>query len=322
MGVFAVVAQARDAETGAPGAIDQIAGDTVTADTATADDAAPVGLAAGPTTTVAEATTADGSQPTDSAPDLAGAPTELTADCTIPPKTISNESEPMDVQCLQQALQREGFYSGALSGEFDFATSAAVETLQKERDLFVDGIAGRETGLELGIWPEEKLLVVRTPPPAPGAQDSWGYTLSSVSSTGADAPPLPENSGTGRRVVYERISQRVWAVSEDGEIIRSWLVAGSQYNNEMPGTHHVYSRSEQSTAWNGRAILPLMIRWLQTDIGHIGFHGIPIHVSDGSPYMTEDELGQRLSGGCQRQANADAQFMWAFADVGTKVVVL
>ncbi len=322
VGVFAVVAQARDAETGAPGAIDQIAGDTVTADTATADDAAPVGLAAGPTTTVAEATTADGSQPTDSAPDLAGAPTELTADCTIPPKTISNESEPMDVQCLQQALQREGFYNGALSGEFDFATSAAVETLQKERDLFVDGIAGRETGLELGIWPEEKLLVVRTPPPAPGAQDSWGYTLSSVSSTGADAPPLPENSGTGRRVVYERISQRVWAVSEDGEIIRSWLVAGSQYNNEMPGTHYVYSRSEQSTAWNGRAILPLMIRWLQTDIGHIGFHGIPIHVSDGSPYMTEDELGQRLSGGCQRQANADAQFMWAFADVGTKVVVL
>ena len=124
---------------------------------------------------------------------------------------------------------------------------------------------------------------MRTPPPAPGAMDSWGFPLSSVASTGADAPPLPENSGTGRRVVYERISQRVWAVSEDGEIIRSWLVAGSQYNNEMPGTHYVYSRSEQSTAWNGRAILPLMIRWLQTDIGHIGFHGIPIHVSDGTP---------------------------------------
>ena len=65
-----------------------------------------------------------------------------------------------------------------------------------------------------------------------------------------------------------------------------------------------------------------MIRWLQTDIGHIGFHGIPIHVSDGTPYMTEDELGTRLSGGCQRQANADARFMWAFAEVGTKVVVL
>ena len=321
VGVFAVVAHARQSELAAPGAVDQVAGEA-----ATGDGATPAGLAApDPSGTAATVDTAaaQGSQPTDSAPDLAAdAPTELTADCTIPPKTISKESEPVDVQCLQQALQREGFYSGALTGEWDFATSSAVEALQKDRDLFVDGIAGRETGLELGIWPEEELLVVRTPPPAPGAMDSWGFPLSSVASTGADAPPLPENSGTGRRVVYERISQRVWAVAEDGEVIRSWLVAGSQYNNEMPGTHYVYSRSEQSTAWNGRAILPLMIRWLKTDIGNIGFHGIPIHVSDGTPYMTEAELGQRLSGGCQRQANRDAQFMWAFAEVGTKVVVL
>ena len=47
-----------------------------------------------------------------------------------------------------------------------------------------------------------------------------------------------------------------------------------------------------------------------------------ILVSDGSPYMTEADLGQRLSGGCQRQSNRDAQFMWAFADIGTKVVVM
>jgi hypothetical protein len=320
VGVFAVAAQARDTELGAPGSVDQVA-----ADPAAVEGVEPAGLAApGPTTTVAggDAGATEGSQPTESTPDLAGAPTELTADCTVAPKTISNESEPIDVKCLQQALQREGFYSGAISGDLDFATSAAVESLQKERDLFVDGVAGRETGIELGIWPEEQLLVVRTPPPPEGAMDSLGYPLSSVASTGKDAPPLPENSGSGRRVVYERISQRVWAVSEDGEIIRSWLVAGSQYNNEMPGTHYVYSRSEQSTAWNGRAILPLMIRWLQTDIGHIGFHGIPIHVSDGSPYMTEAELGTRLSGGCQRQSNRDAQFLWGFAEVGTKVVVL
>jgi peptidoglycan hydrolase-like protein with peptidoglycan-binding domain len=320
VGVFAVAAQARDTEVGSPGSVDQVA-----ADPAAVEGVEPAGLATpGPTTTVAggDAAATEGSQPTESTPDLAGAPTELTADCTVAPKTISNESESIDVQCLQQALQREGFYSGAISGELDFATSAAVESLQKERDLFVDGVAGRETGIELGIWPDELLLVVRTPPPPAGAMDSWGYPLSSVASTGKDAPPLPENSGEGRRVVYERISQRVWAVSDDGEIVRSWLVAGSQYNNEMPGTHYVYSRSEQSTAWNGRAILPLMIRWLQTDIGHIGFHGIPIHVSDGSPYMTEAELGTRLSGGCQRQSNRDAQFMWAFAEVGTKVVVL
>ena len=59
-------------------------------------------------------------------------------------------------------------------------------------------------------------------------------------------------------------------------MIRSWLVSGSQYDNEVPGTHEVFSRSEQSSAWNGKAILPLMIRWYPTDIGNLGFHGIPI----------------------------------------------
>lgn len=257
-------------------------------------------------------------------PDLAIAEpaAELTEDCTIEPKTITIETENIEVQCLQQALTREGFYSGGLTGEFDYATSAAVESLQTDRGLFVDGVAGRETGLELGIWPEEQLEVVRTPPPPAGAMDSWGFALSSVSSVGSDAPALPENSGSGRRVVYEKISQRVWAVDDDGTIIRSWLVSGSQYNNEIPGTYNVYSRSEQSTAWNGRAILPYMIRWLQTDIGHIGFHGIPRHVEDGSAYQTEDELGTRLSGGCQRQADPDARFLWEFATVGTAVVVL
>jgi lipoprotein-anchoring transpeptidase ErfK/SrfK len=149
-----------------------------------------------------------------------------------------------------------------------------------------------------------------------------GYPLSSVSSAGDDAPPLPPDSGSGRRIVYHRGGQRVWAVGDEGQIIRSWLVSGSKYSNELPGTHEVYSRSEMSTAWNGKAYLPKMVRWLKTDIGAIGFHAIPLHRSDNSPYQTEDELGQRLSGGCQRQANRDAAFLWDFAQVGTKVVVI
>ncbi len=135
------------------------------------------------------------------------------------------------------------------------------------------------------------------------------------------APPLPENSGSGYRVVYDRAGQRVWAVDGQERIIRSWLVSGSTYSNEIPGTHTVYSRSEVSTAWNGKAYLPFMIRWLQTERGHIGFHGIPTKVSTGEVYQTTDELGTRLSGGCQRQHDTDAAFLWGFADIGTKVVV-
>jgi hypothetical protein len=122
--------------------------------------------------------------------------------------------------------------------------------------------------------------------------------------------------------VYSRAGQRIWAVDDEGRIIRSWLISGSKYANEKPGTHRVYSRSEWTTAWNGKASLHLMVRWLRTKIGAIGFHQIPVQRSNKKVYQTEEQLGTRLSGGCQRQAPLDAKFTWAFAKIGTKVVVI
>jgi peptidoglycan hydrolase-like protein with peptidoglycan-binding domain len=253
--------------------------------------------------------------------DLDGAP-NTGEGCTMSAQSIRVGSTGDSVTCLQGALAAAGYYSGPINGSYDQATYAAVEELQTDRKLFVDGIAGRESGLSLGIWPDEASSVIRTPPPEPGAVDLMGYPLSSVSSFGSNAPPLPANSGSGRRVVYDRLGQRVWAVDDDGTIIRSWLVSGSQYSNEVPGTWEVYSRSNPSTAWNGKALLPKMVRYYKTQIGAIGFHAIPLHIADNSPYQTEAELGTRLSGGCQRQANRDADFMWDFAQVGTPVVVI
>lgn len=247
---------------------------------------------------------------------------EVPDDCKIAKRTLRTGDTGASVLCLQKALIRENRLVGDVTGTFDGPTRTAIIALQTEKSLFVDGEVGRESALALGIWPEEKLNVVRTPPPAPGAKDSMGFPLSSVASTGADAPALPANSGEGRRLVYDRAGQRVWAVDKDGSIIRSWLVSGSQYNNELPGTHKVYSKSEVTTAWNGKAFLKLMVRWLKTEIGAIGFHQIPVKRSDGSVYQTEEELGTRLSGGCQRQAKEDAEFLWKFAKIGTPVVVI
>ena len=275
------------------------------------------------TTTILSATTIPGAGAgvTTTVPDLVG-DEEVPDDCTIPAETLRPGDTGIAVVCLQKALVRTKWLEGKPSGTFDAATRKAVVALQTEKTLFVDGEVGRESAIVLGIWPEEKLNVVRTPPPPPGAEDAMGFPLSSVASTGADAPPLPPNSGTGRRLVYERAGQRVWAVDKDGTIIRSWLVSGSRYNNELPGTHKVYSKSEITTAWNGAAFLKLMVRWLKTDIGAIGFHQIPVHRDDGTVYQTEEELGTRLSGGCQRQAKEDAEFLWKFAKIGTPVVVI
>ena len=243
--------------------------------------------------------------------------------CTVEVTSVQLDDTGPSVECVQKALTAAGFYTGTISGTFDVPTQAAVRAFQSSEDLLADGIVGGKTAGTLGIWPGDDSFVIHTPPPAPGTKDSWGVELSSVATTGDDAPPMPANSGqgTGMRVVYDRAGQRVWAVDDQERVIRSYLVTGSQYHNEIPGRHEVYSRSEVSTAWNGQALLPKMIRWLDTERGAIGFHGIPTHISDGSAYQTDAELGQKLSGGCQRQSNLDAAFLWAFAQIGTPVYV-
>ena len=228
------------------------------------------------------------------------------------------------VECLQKALYAAEYYDGEFTGEFDEATDIAVKAVQTDRDLYVDGIVGARTATSLGIWPGDESFIVRTPVPPEGAKDLWGMALSPVASAGDNAPPLPDDAGqgTGYRVVYSRAMQRVWAINDAEQIVRSYLVTGSQYHNEVPGVHKIYSRSETTTAWNGAATLPLMVRWLDTERGAIGFHAIPKHNDTGEPYQTWQELGQKMSGGCQRQTMLDAQFMWAFGEIGTPVYVL
>ena len=180
--------------------------------------------------------------------------------CTIGALSVRLGSSGPGVTCLQQSLIDLGYYEGAADGDFDDPTLAAVMQYQADENLFVDGVVGRESAIALDIWPDEESFVVRTPPPPDDAMDSTGYLLSPVASVGDDAPPLPADSGSGRRVVYDRAGQRVWAVVEqDNEPRIDPLVAGfgSKFSNEEPGIHTVYSRSEKSTAWNGEAWLPV-----------------------------------------------------------------
>ena len=244
--------------------------------------------------------------------------------CTIEEFEIAKGDSGDSVRCAQVALVAAGYTAVEVNGIFDEATEDATRKFQTDFELYVDGIIGKVTATELGVWPGLEAFVVRTPEPAPGAVDLSGMPLSQVASAGSDAPELPEDAGqgTGKRVVYQRSSQRVWAINDDEQIVRSYLVSGSRYRNEVPGWHTVYSRSESALGWDLQADLPFMIRYTQTDRGHIGFHAIPSWRDSGEMLQTLDELGQRLSGGCTRQALQDAEFLWTFADVGTRVLVL
>lgn len=132
--------------------------------------------------------------------------------------------------------------------------------------------------------------------------------------------PLPESSGTGRRVVFSESLQRVWLVAGDGEVLRSYPVSGSAYDNLDPGTYEVYSMSRNAVGIDDSGTMEFFVRFTQGDAGGaIGFHTIPI--DDGEPVQTKKQLGIPLSHGCIRQAKADAIALWEFAPVGTTVVV-
>ena len=139
-------------------------------------------------------------------------------------------------------------------------------------------------------------------------------------------PPdqLPANSGSGRRAVYSKPLQRVWTVEADGTVSQTHRVSGRlTWNQPLPGTYSVFSRSMYTCNIKRPDICwRYMVRFAKGgDEGdNIGFHEIPKR--NGVPVQTVAQLGQPLSGGCVRQATSDAIYMWDWAPVGTKVVVL
>lgn len=144
----------------------------------------------------------------------------------------------------------------------------------------------------------------REPPPEPPPGPSF--------------PPLPEGSGEGKRVVYSNARQRVWLVEADGSITDSWLVSGRK-GIPRRGTYSVFSKSRHSSAQRGRLRMEYMVRFARGRSLAIGFHSIP--TGRKGPIQREDQLGQFRSAGCVRQKLSDAEKLWNFAPVGTKVVV-
>lgn len=88
-----------------------------------------------------------------------------------------------------------------------------------------------------------------------------------------------------------------------------------------PGVYRVWSRSIRTYAISNPSITwGYMVRFAKgARGGNIGFHEIPYQY--GRPVQSLAQLGQALSGGCVRQAQSDAVWMWNWAGIGTVVVV-
>ena len=159
------------------------------------------------------------------------------------------------VTCIQQALIAQGLLSGTASGTFDSATQEAVRKLQDANEsMFVDGVVGRETAS--GPRHLARRGIARRPHAAAGAGavDSLGYPLSLGRVHRRRAPRRCRRTpASGRRVVYSRAGQRVWAVdNDDRSSARGWSRAASTTTRPRACTRCTASR-QMSTAWNGKA---------------------------------------------------------------------
>jgi len=133
---------------------------------------------------------------------------------------------------------------------------------------------------------------------------------------------LPSKSGAGKRIVFDESAQRVWLVSADNQVVRTYLVSGAKDEDLLePGDYHVYSKSRDAVSYNLKETMNYMVRFAAGDNAAIGFHDLPAH-RDGTLAQSRDELGTPLSAGCIRQWITDARALWEFARVDTLVVVI
>ena len=146
-------------------------------------------------------------------------------------------------------------------------------------------------------------------------------TTTTTTTVLAEVAPVPIKSGTGRRIVYANRQQRVWVINADNEVIRIFPVSG-MLGQPGKGTFSVFSKSPTSYSPEFAGVtFRFMTRFaIGRNGGNIGFHEIPIR--NNKPMQTVDELGAFKGSGCLRSSTQDALFIYQWATLGTKVVVV
>ena len=165
-------------------------------------------------------------------------------------------------------------------------------------------------------------LIVLTPM-STTAHASSGDQQTTTTTTMVEAVsfPAPKQSGVGRRVVYANQEQRVWAINDDNEVIRTFLVSGMK-GQPKRGSYTVFSQSAASYSPELAGVtFRFMTRFaIGRNGGNIGFHEIPLR--NGKPMQTVEQLGAFLGSGCLRSSTEDALFIFRWAKPGTRVVVV
>lgn len=143
-----------------------------------------------------------------------------------------------------------------------------------------------------------------------------------IQRTGTAAPVKPvlpyPDIGSGRRIVYTNGGQRVWLINATGELHKTHQVTGRR-GIPAVGRYRVYSMSRYAWAPYDGITMEFMVRFARGEWPY-GFHSIPVW-PDKSPLQDPAKLGTHGSGGCVRQLWDDAEAVFDWATVGTRVIV-
>jgi peptidoglycan hydrolase-like protein with peptidoglycan-binding domain len=97
----------------------------------------------------------------------------------IPPALAYTQPlAPQAVQVVQQALQQQGTYGGAIDGVWGPDSQAALERFQQAHGLQVTGQLNQATAATLGLAPDQLVAAGQPPPSAVTIPPSDGNTLS------------------------------------------------------------------------------------------------------------------------------------------------
>jgi len=129
--------------------------------------------------------------------------------------------------------------------------------------------------------------------------------------------PYP-NEGSGRRILYSMDTQRVWLINDTGELHKTHQVSGRRGIPSL-GRYRIYSMSRYAWAPYDGITMEFMVRFARGEWPY-GFHSIPIHPDD-APLQTPQQLGTHRSGGCVRQLWDDAEAVFEWSTLGTRVIV-
>jgi hypothetical protein len=130
-----------------------------------------------------------------------------------------------------------------------------------------------------------------------------------------DRPPaaVPDDSGTGRRIVYSLGQRRVWLVDASDSTRRTFTVWPGTVDPD-PGKYTVGARTEATTGSDGVAIEHIVYFTAKSGV-NIAFSSA---VDGSSP--PPPEAGAQTGG--IRMRSADGSAVWKFATAGTTVTVV